>query len=57
MNIDLLEIIIYNRKYKEDEVIVYAERPLIENKDGKIIFNVGETAGANSSNVAVSQRR
>ena len=57
MNIDLLEIIIYNRKYKEDEVIIYAERPLIENKDGKIIFNVGETAGANSSNVAVSQRR
>lgn len=26
------------------EVIVYAEKPLIENKEGKIIFNVGESA-------------
>ncbi|MEP7236737.1 MAG: outer membrane beta-barrel protein [Ferruginibacter sp.] len=26
------------------EVIVYAEKPLIENKDGKIIFNTGESA-------------
>jgi ferric enterobactin receptor len=27
-----------------DEVIVYAEKPLIESKDGKITFNVGESA-------------
>lgn len=27
-----------------NEVIVYAEKPLIENKDGKVIFNVGESA-------------
>jgi hypothetical protein len=27
-----------------EEVIVYAEKPLIENKDGKIIFNTGESA-------------
>ena len=27
-----------------NEVIVYAEKPLIENKDGKIIFNTGESA-------------
>jgi hypothetical protein len=26
------------------EVIVYAEKPLVENKDGKIIFNTGESA-------------
>ncbi len=26
------------------EVIIYAEKPLIENKDGKIIFNTGESA-------------
>ena len=26
------------------EVVVYAEKPLIENKDGKITFNVGESA-------------
>ncbi|MBK6381034.1 MAG: outer membrane beta-barrel protein [Chitinophagaceae bacterium] len=27
-----------------NEVIVFAEKPLIENKDGKIIFNTGESA-------------
>lgn len=27
-----------------NEVVVYAEKPLIENKDGKIIFNTGESA-------------
>jgi len=27
-----------------NEVIVYAEKPLIENKDGKITFNTGESA-------------
>ncbi len=27
-----------------NEVIVYAEKPLIENKEGKITFNVGESA-------------
>ena len=27
-----------------NEVTVYAEKPLIENKDGKIIFNTGESA-------------
>ncbi|MEO6251908.1 MAG: outer membrane beta-barrel protein [Ferruginibacter sp.] len=26
------------------EVVIYAEKPLIENKDGKIIFNTGESA-------------
>jgi ferric enterobactin receptor len=26
------------------EVVVYAEKPLLENKDGKIIFNAGESA-------------
>ena len=51
MKIDLHEIILSNKTTVEDEIIVYAERPLIENKDGKIIFNVGETAAANSNNV------
>lgn len=27
-----------------NEVIVFAEKPLVENKDGKIIFNTGESA-------------
>jgi ferric enterobactin receptor len=40
-----------------DEVIVYAEKPLIENKDGKIIYNVGESAlsaGATTSEILKS---
>lgn len=35
-----------------NEITVYAEKPLIENKDGKIIFNTGESAlssGASTS--------
>lgn len=32
-----------------NEVIVYAEKPLIENKDGKIIYNVGESALSSGS--------
>ena len=35
-----------------DEVIVYAEKPLIENKDGKITYNVGESALSNGSSTA-----
>ena len=34
------------------DVIVYAEKPLIENKDGKIIYNVGESALTAGSNTA-----
>lgn len=32
------------------EVVIYAEKPLIENKDGKITFNSSESALSNSSN-------
>jgi len=35
-----------------DEVVVYAEKPLIENKDGKIIYNVGESALSNGSSTS-----
>ena len=35
-----------------DEVIVYAEKPLIQSKDGNIIFNVGESALAAGSNAS-----
>jgi len=35
-----------------NEVIVYAEKPLIENKDGKITYNVGESALSNGSSTA-----
>jgi ferric enterobactin receptor len=34
------------------EVVVYAEKPLIENKDGKLIYNVGESALSNGSSTA-----
>lgn len=34
------------------EVVVYAEKPLIENTDGKITYNVGESALSNGSSTA-----
>jgi hypothetical protein len=39
---------------KMEEVIIYAEKPLIESKDGNITFNAGEsalTAGSNASDL------
>ncbi len=35
-----------------DEVIIYAEKPLIESKDGNITFNAGESALAAGSNAS-----
>lgn len=35
-----------------DEVIVYAEKPLIQNVDGKLIYNVGESASSNGASTA-----
>ena len=35
-----------------DEVIIYAEKPLIESKDGNITFNAGESAIAAGSNAS-----
>ncbi len=35
-----------------DEVIIYAEKPLIENKDGKVIYNVAESPLSNGSNAS-----
>ncbi len=32
-----------------EEVVVYAEKPLIENKDGKLTYNVGESALSNGA--------
>jgi Outer membrane protein beta-barrel family/CarboxypepD_reg-like domain len=49
-NFNLNEILLTTKNNQFEEVVVYAEKPIIENKDGKIIFNVGETAAANSSN-------
>ena len=35
-----------------DEIIVYAEKPLIESKEGNITFNAGESALAAGSNAS-----
>lgn len=34
------------------EVVVYSEKPIIENKDGKLIYNVGESALSNGSSTS-----
>lgn len=41
---DLNEIKLHKKTTDMEELVVYAEKPLIENKDGKISFNVGESA-------------
>ena len=41
---DLNDIKLHKKTTNMDELVVYAEKPLIENKDGKISFNVGESA-------------
>ena len=35
-----------------NEVIVYSEKPLIENKDGKVVYNVSESPLSNGSNAS-----
>ncbi len=41
-----------NTNQQLDEVIVYAEKPLIQSKDGNLTFNVGESALAAGSNAS-----
>ena len=41
---DLNDIKLNKRSATLNEVVVYAEKPLIENKDGKMTFNTGESA-------------
>ncbi|MGC4102514.1 TonB-dependent receptor [Ferruginibacter sp.] len=41
---DLNDIKLHRKSTDMDEVVVFAEKPLIENKDGKMIFNAGESA-------------
>ena len=52
LDINLGEIILNNKITNEDEVIVYAEKPMIENKDGKLTYNVGESALNNGATTA-----
>jgi outer membrane receptor protein involved in Fe transport len=46
---DLNDIKLNKKNNNLEEVIVYAEKPLIESKDGKIIFNAGESALSSSA--------
>ncbi|MGE5108205.1 MAG: outer membrane beta-barrel protein, partial [Sphingobacteriales bacterium] len=49
---NLNDILLKNKSVELDEVVVYAEKPLIESKDGNITFNAGESplsAGSNAS--------
>jgi len=39
-----------------NDVIIYAEKPLIENKDGKVIYNVAESPLSNGSNASEMQK-
>jgi hypothetical protein len=41
---NLNEVKLHQKTTELREVMVYAEKPLIENKDGKMIFNTGESA-------------
>jgi hypothetical protein len=41
---DLNDIKLSKKTTQLAEVVIYVEKPLIENKDGKIIFNAGESA-------------
>ncbi len=52
LDINLGEIKLNDASATLAEVIVYAEKPLIENRDGKVIYNVSESplsSGANAS--------
>ena len=46
---NLNDILLSNQSVELSEVVIYAEKPLIESKDGNITFNVGESALSNGS--------
>jgi Outer membrane protein beta-barrel family/CarboxypepD_reg-like domain len=46
---NLNDILLSNQLLELTEVVIYAEKPLIETKDGNITFNVGESALSNGS--------
>lgn len=49
---NLGDIVLKNRNDNLEEVVVYAEKPLIQTKDGNITFNAGESALAAGSNAS-----
>ena len=46
---NLNDILLSNQSVDLTEVVIYAEKPLIESKEGNITFNVGESALSNGS--------
>ncbi len=46
---NLNDILLSNQSVELTEVVIYAEKPLIESKEGNITFNVGESALSNGS--------
>jgi outer membrane receptor protein involved in Fe transport len=49
---NLSDLVLKPRFTLENEVIVYAEKPLIESKDGNITFNAGESALSAGNNAS-----
>lgn len=52
VDINLGDIKLNSAASSLNEVIVYSEKPLIENKDGKVIYNVAESPLSNGSNAS-----
>ncbi len=52
VDINLGDIKLNSATASLNEVVVYAEKPLIENRDGKLIYNVAESPLNNGSNAA-----
>jgi outer membrane receptor protein involved in Fe transport len=46
---DLNDLKLSTKTTQLNEVIIYVEKPMVESKDGKIIFNAGESALSSSS--------
>lgn len=46
---NLNDILLSNKSIELTEIMIYAEKPLIESKDGNITFNVGESALSSGS--------
>ena len=49
---NLSDIILKKSDANHEEIIIYAEKPLIQSKEGNITFNVGESALAAGSNAS-----
>lgn len=51
-DVNLNDVRLQSASSSLNEVVVYAEKPLIENKDGKVIYNVAESPLSSGSNAS-----